>query len=179
MTYKHDRPWTALESSPTDESKRVLSYVRRCISSFVFSMSNGSIFDHGHLQGTQGTVVASGKTVGGESHAASYLGAPLKAVAEAPPASQLLQQHSWSFADLPTWESDRVLDVSAVYGATPQWVNATDDDGARIQQVRNARARSLSLFLFPLRPFAMNIILVTRQTPGLMHWEEESFFSFA
>ena len=48
-------------------------------------MSNGSIFDHGHLQGTQGTVVASGKTVGGESHAASYLGAPLKAVAEAPP----------------------------------------------------------------------------------------------
>ena len=109
-------------------------------------MSNGSIFDHGHLQGTQGTVVASGKTVG-ESHAASYLGAPLKAVAEAPPASQLLTQHSWSFAALPTWESDRVLDVSAVYGATPQWVNATDDDGARIQRVRNARALSLALLV--------------------------------
>jgi hypothetical protein len=55
-------------------------------------------------------------------------------VAEAPRASAFLTRHSWSFDDLPTWESEMVLDVSAVYGATPQWVNATDDDGARIQE---------------------------------------------
>jgi hypothetical protein len=46
-------------------------------------------------------------------------------------------RHSWSFDALPTWESERVLDVSAAYGATPQWVNATDDDGARIQKAIN------------------------------------------
>ena len=81
-------------------------------------------------------------------------------VSEAPPASQLLTQHSWSFAALPTWESERVLDVSAVYGATPQWVNATDDDGARIQRVRNALSLSLSLS-FSLSLFRSLALLVS------------------
>ena len=87
------------------------------LSSFAFTLSNGSIFDHGRLQSKP-----------------SYTGEPLRAVAQSPAASVFLTQHSWSFDTLPTWESERLLDVSAAYGATPQWVNATDDDGARIQK---------------------------------------------
>ena len=99
------------------------------ISSFAFSLSNSSIFDHGHTQGEKFD------KAGRREHVAAYVGAPLTAVAQAPPVSVLLTQHSWSFATLPTWESERVLDVSSGYGATPQWVNATDDVGAWAQEL--------------------------------------------
>ena len=75
------------------------------ISSLIFSLSNGSIVDHGRHQGDK---------AGGR--ATTYTGAPLMAVAQPPPASTFLTRHSWSFDALPTWESERVLDVSAVYG---------------------------------------------------------------
>ena len=54
------------------------------ISSFVFSMTNGSIFDHGRHQGEQFD------KAGRLQHVATYAGAPLTAVAQAPPASDFL-----------------------------------------------------------------------------------------
>ncbi len=41
------------------------------------------------------------------------------------------------YSALPSWESEK-LDVVADYGATPQWVNAGDDDGAKIQAAIDA-----------------------------------------
>eukprot|EP01063_Lacrimia_lanifica_P001696 TRINITY_DN10879_c0_g1_i1.p1 TRINITY_DN10879_c0_g1~~TRINITY_DN10879_c0_g1_i1.p1 ORF type:complete len:769 (+),score=226.25 TRINITY_DN10879_c0_g1_i1:60-2309(+) len=47
--------------------------------------------------------------------------------------------HAWGAEDaLPTMLDGDVVDVVAAYGATPQWVDATDDDGAAIQAAIDA-----------------------------------------
>jgi hypothetical protein len=83
---------------------------------FVFSGSSGQIWDHGHSGG------------GGMT----YLTQPIESASA--PQTDLITQHSWAFGEIPTWQSPRVLNVCEDYGATPQWVNATDDDGAKIQE---------------------------------------------
>ena len=78
--------------------------------------------------------------------AVSWVSEPLQrgAAAVSPwQAGSLPLLHSWDYAVLPSWDDSAehhshtgptVLNVVTHYGATPQWVNSTDDDGARIQR---------------------------------------------
>ena len=91
------------------------------ITLFVLTASGGTVWD-------RGVPVSKGQTV------TTHLGAALVS-GVAPPASSagLPHMHSWDPAILPTWQSRETLDAAADYGATPNWVNDTDDDGAKIQ----------------------------------------------
>eukprot|EP00041_Stephanoeca_diplocostata_P028628 m.823932 g.823932 ORF g.823932 m.823932 type:complete len:499 (-) comp23405_c0_seq20:1052-2548(-) len=62
----------------------------------------------------------------------TFVDPPLRV--DVPLPGNFLTKHSWNYSLVPTWQSKNVIDVSVDYGATPQWVNCTDDDGARIQQ---------------------------------------------
>jgi hypothetical protein len=56
-------------------------------------------------------------------------------VATPPNRAALLTMHSWDAATLPAWapEPNAVIDIARDMGATPSWVNATDNDGPKIQ----------------------------------------------
>ena len=72
----------------------------------------------------------------GKNGSATWLSAPLerRAQAVAPwAAGSLPLLHSWNYSVLPSWDSRQTLNVMTNYGATPSWMNDTDDDGARIQ----------------------------------------------
>jgi hypothetical protein len=72
--------------------------------------------------------------------AAVWLPTPLErgALAKPPwPAGSMPLLHSWDYSELASvtpGASGGFLDVVTDYGATPSWVNATDDDGAKIQR---------------------------------------------
>ena len=90
---------------------------------FVLTASGGQVWDRGH------------NASNGQS-ATAYLDAPLTQGA-APPSGALDGHpllHSWNYSALPTWETQALVDVVLDYGATPHWINDTDDDGARIQE---------------------------------------------
>ena len=62
---------------------------------------------------------------------------PLESDAVPPwPTGSVPLMHSWDFSGLPSAAAGEsgLLDVVRDYGATPSFVNATDDDGARIQR---------------------------------------------
>lgn len=52
-----------------------------------------------------------------------------------PSRNTLLTMHSWDANSVPAWSPlpTAVIDIVRDMGATPSWVNATDDDGPRIQ----------------------------------------------
>lgn len=94
------------------------------VTSYVLTASGGHISD-------QGKGPAYGK--GGS---AAWLSAPLEHGAQAATpwaAGSLPLLHSWNYKVLPSWDSIKILDVMRDYGATPQWMDASDDDGAKIQ----------------------------------------------
>ena len=70
----------------------------------------------------------------------AFLESPLRDGIPAPPAAgasatMVATQHSWADAGLPRWwQAAGITEASRDYGATPHWVNDTDDDGVRIQQ---------------------------------------------
>lgn len=101
---------------------------------FVFTASGGSVWDSG-LNASSGHSVT------------AYLAPPgLQRVG--PPPEGLAASHTWSPDSVPTWARGEgaagLVDVVADYGATPSWVNATDDDGARIQAAIDATCNESS-----------------------------------
>ena len=52
------------------------------------------------------------------------------APSQTPDHDALLLQHAWGRSVVPWWNSSAdLVDIVRDYGATPDWVNATDDDG--------------------------------------------------
>ena len=51
-----------------------------------------------------------------------------------------ISSHSWG--DLPSWEDDKLVDVVKDFGATPENINARDDDGAAIQRAIDSTTTS-------------------------------------
>lgn len=83
--------------------------------------------------------------------ALSWLSAPLQRGEAAAPlwkAGTLPLLHSWNYSALPSWDDPRskTLNVMTQYGATPQWVNATDDDGVKIQSAIDDACNSSTAF---------------------------------
>ena len=103
------------------------------ISRFAFTASGGSVWDSGFNASAGRPVTA-------------FLAPPgLQRVG--PPPEGLATGHSWGPDGVPTWPRGRgagLLDVIAAFGATPAWVNATDDDGARIQAALDASCNESS-----------------------------------
>ena len=97
-----------------------------------FSASGASMWDAG--------VNASGSGSG----ATAYVPHPGPTSSPAPPPEGLAASHTWPPHQVPTWPAasgSGLLDVLA-WGATPTWVNATDDDGAAIQAALDASCTS-------------------------------------
>jgi hypothetical protein len=95
------------------------------VTAYVMTTSGGQISDCGKRP-----------SYSNDGHVAAWLLSPLETGANATPpwpAGSLPLLHSWDYATLPNWQSN-VLDVMRDYAATPSWVNATDDDGAKIQR---------------------------------------------
>jgi hypothetical protein len=87
-----------------------------------FTASGGSVWDAGANASAPARAVT------------AYVAPPGVARAGPPPAG-LAAAHSWAPDGVPAWAAGRgagLLDAAA-FGATPAWVNATDDDGAAIQ----------------------------------------------
>jgi len=97
-----------------------------------FTMANSG----GHLMVRHRNV-----TAGPDVLFASYPPAGEVAIASSPPSESLLWLHSWgNAATLPSWDGPAVIDLVLDLGATPEWVNATDNDGAKLQQAIDAAA---------------------------------------
>ena len=95
------------------------------VPAYVLTASGGQVLDHGKVP------------TYGKNGSAAWLAAPLEHGVQAPwPNDSLPLLHSWNYSQLPAWDAQdaAVLNVITDYGATPQWVDATDDDGAKIQQ---------------------------------------------
>jgi hypothetical protein len=91
-----------------------------------FSASGGTVWDAG-VNASAGRAVT------------AYVAPPGPTRAGAPPAA-LAESHTWAPGGPPSWAARRgagLLDATA-FGATPAWVNATDDDGAAIQAALDA-----------------------------------------
>jgi len=92
-----------------------------------------------HYSSAQTIAVSKGEDVSAATQASgfpalSYL--PSAPAATPPPDTTLGTMHSWTEAEALSmgWESSCVLDVVRDCGATPHWVNATDNDGTAITQ---------------------------------------------
>ena len=71
----------------------------------------------------------------GAGGAAQWLPEPLEHDVVAPWAiGSLPLLHSWNYSSLPSWDDAETLNVMTQYGATPQWMDAKDDDGEKIQK---------------------------------------------
>ena len=103
------------------------------MSRYFFTASGGSVWDAG-LNASAGRPIT------------SYLALPgLQRLG--PPPSGLAASHAWAPDSVATWPRGQgagLIDVMAEYGATPAWVNATDDDGARIQAAIDASCNASS-----------------------------------
>ena len=101
---------------------------------FLLTVSGGQVYDRQAEKGGSSANVSHGHNV------TAYLAFPIRR-GILPPSGlgggAMPEMHSWDPAVLPHWDDGRVSNVAADYGATPQWVNATDDDGACIQQALN------------------------------------------
>ena len=100
------------------------AYVR--LARLAFTASGGTVWDAG-VNASAGRAVT------------AYVAPPGLERVGAPPAG-LAASHTWAPGAPPSWAARRgagLLDASA-YGATPAWVNATDDDGAAIQAALDA-----------------------------------------
>ena len=95
---------------------------------FAFTASGGSVWDAG-VNASAGAAVT------------AYLAPPgLQRGAAGAPPQGLEARHSWAPGAVPTWANGAgfgLIDASA-FGATPSYVNATDDDGAAIQAALDA-----------------------------------------
>ena len=116
------------------------------IARYVLTASGGQVSDHGVVP-----------PYSLNKSALSWLSAPLQRGAAAVSpwlTGSLPLLHSWNYSVLPSWDDPRgrVLNVVTQYGATPQWVNATDDDGIKIQaaidDVCNSSAAAYGALVF-------------------------------
>ena len=94
-------------------------------------------------------------------------GLPSAPAATPPPDAVLATMHSWSRAAVAplSWSADAgvVLDVVRDCGATPSWVNASDDDGAAIARcLARATARGVRAVFVPRGEFLLWETLVLR-----------------
>lgn len=91
------------------------------VSAYVLTASGGQVSDRG-----KGPTFHNGS--------AGWLSSPIERVSPAAgwAAGSLPLLHSWNYSALPSWDTHQVLDVVLDYGATPQWMDAGDDDGAKI-----------------------------------------------
>jgi hypothetical protein len=69
-----------------------------------------------------------------------------------PPPAELTSSHSWAWtgtAAPPMWQpsADDVADVARDFGATPAWVNSTDDDGPSIQTALSTACSTRAVFI--------------------------------
>ncbi len=93
------------------------------VASYVLTGSRGQVLDRGKMP----TYSAEG--------AAAWLPEPLEHKVIVPwPRGSLPLLHSWNYSSLPSWDDSEVLNVVTRYGATPQWMDAGDDDGEKIQK---------------------------------------------
>ena len=87
------------------------------------------------------------------------------AATNTPSAADLAAVHSWSAEDAQTllWSEDAAVMLDAVRdcGATPDWVNATDDDGAAITRCL-AQHRAARVLFVPRGEFLLWSPLVLR-----------------
>ena len=96
------------------------------VSRLAFTASGGSVYDAGVNASSCNAVTA-------------YVAPPGVQRVGAPPQG-LAASHSWEPGAVPSWAGGHgagLVDATA-YGATPAWVNATDDDGAAIQAALDA-----------------------------------------
>lgn len=107
--------------------------VWRSVARFVFTASSGSVWD-------AGTNVSAGQAV------TAYL-SPSPPPRTDAPNEALASSHTWIPDGPPTWANDgELLDVSTFCGATPEWVNSTDDDGVCIQSALDAVTNTSSSY---------------------------------
>lgn len=99
---------------------------------FVLTLSGGQVFDTAR-PGSAAANVSGGQSV------TAYLPSPLQR--DIPPPETIGSwtvptMHSWSYDRLRSpWQPDGLLSNAVTeYGATPQWINATDDDSIPIQR---------------------------------------------
>ncbi len=70
-----------------------------------------------------------------------YPAASLAVVASGSPPMDLAWRHGWGAPSaLASWETPGAIDLVQDAGATPTWINSTDDDGARLQDALDASA---------------------------------------
>ena len=84
--------------------------------------------------------------------AAQYPENGIKLSPSGPPPPELDSLHSWMWTGAavpPMWlpSSDYVVDVARDFGATPAWVNATDDDGLAIQAALSSACPKHAVFI--------------------------------
>jgi hypothetical protein len=117
-----------------------------CLKSGLSLLSGGSVADPGPptrvpllvlTASAGGQILDKGRRpAANDSSAALWLPTPLEPGAKPPWAvGSMPLLHSWNYVALPTPDAPGgVLNVMTQYGATPEWVDATDDDGVKIQQ---------------------------------------------
>lgn len=89
---------------------------------------------------SQGHIMADHRNISSTGLFVSYPTISSAAQGSSAPPSDLVGRHSWGALSLPSWDSEPVVDAVADAGATPEWVNATDDDGAKLQKAIDAAA---------------------------------------
>ncbi len=92
------------------------------------------------LTGSGATVYDRNANISRGRNVTQHLGAPLHYNQSAPPAigtDIVPTEHSWSARQLPYWWQSGTINAVTEYGATPQWVNSTDDDSRAIQSALN------------------------------------------
>lgn len=93
------------------------------VASYVLTGSGGQVLDRGKMPSYS------------NDGAAAWLPQPLEHKTIVPwPRGSLPLLHSWNYSSLPSWDDSEVLNVVTRYGATPQWMDARDDDGEKIQK---------------------------------------------
>lgn len=93
------------------------------VASYVLTGSGGQVLDRGKMPSYS------------NDGAAEWLPEPLEHETIAPwPPGSLPLLHSWNYSTLPSWDDSATLNVVTQYGATPQWMDDSDDDGEKIQK---------------------------------------------